>query len=203
MLIKTIKEAVYEFIKILEITVYNPLHKTRIYSARASLKAIYGKHVSIGKGSVVSDNVEIGDHSYVNEHSWIENCTIGKWCSISDHVWICPAEHRLDRILSHPIMGNKKTLRVTIGNDVLISHNVTVLEGVTIGNGAVIGAGAVVTKDVAPYSIVGGGPARLLKMRFPEDIIVQISELDLYSKDISEILLAEKGMIYFSDLEVH
>ncbi len=63
MLIKTIKEAVYEFIKILEITVYNPLHKTRIYSARASLKAIYGKHVSIGKGSVVSDNVEIGDHS--------------------------------------------------------------------------------------------------------------------------------------------
>ncbi len=203
MLIKTIKEAVYEFIKILEITVYNPLHKTRIYSARASLKAIYGKHVSIGKGSVVSDNVEIGDHSYVNEHSWIENCTIGKWCSISDHVWICPAEHRLDRILSHPIMGNKKTLRVTIGNDVLISHNVTVMEGVTIGNGAVIGAGAVVTKDVAPYSIVGGGPARLLKMRFPEDIIVQISELDLYSKDISEILLAEKGMIYFSDLEVH
>ncbi len=203
MLIKTIKEAVYEFIKILEITVYNPLHKTRIYSARASLKAIYGKHVSIGKGSVVSDNVEIGDHSYVNEHSWIENCTIGKWCSISDHVWICPAEHRLDRILSHPIMGNKKTLRVTIGNDVLISHNVTVLEGVTIGNGAVIGAGAVVTKDVAPYSIVGGGPARLLKMRFPEDIIVQISELDLYSKDISEILLAEKGMIYFSNLEVH
>ncbi len=203
MLIKTIKEAVYEFIKILEITVYNPLHKTRIYSARASLKAIYGKHVSIGKGSVVSDNVEIGDHSYVNEHSWIENCTIGKWCSISDHVWICPAEHRLDRILSHPIMGNKKTLRVTIGNDVLISHNVTVLEGVTIGNGAVIGAGAVVTKDVAPYSIVGGGPARLLKMRFPEDIIVQISELDLYNKDISEILLAEKGMTYFSDLEVH
>lgn len=203
MLIKTIKEAVYEFIKILEITVYNPLHKTRIYSARASLKAIYGKHVSIGKGSVVSDNVEIGDHSYVNEHSWIENCTIGKWCSISDHVWICPAEHRLDRILSHPIMGNKKTLRVTIGNDVLISYNVTVLEGVTIGNGAVIGAGAVVTKDVAPYSIVGGGPARLLKMRFPEDIIVQISELDLYSKDISEILLAEKGMIYFSNLEVH
>ena len=203
MLIKTIKEAVYEFIKILEITVYNPLHKTRIYSARASLKAIYGKHVSIGKGSVVSDNVEIGDHSYVNEHSWIENCTIGKWCSISDHVWICPAEHRLDRILSHPIMGNKKTLRVTIGNDVLISHNVTVMEGVTIGNGAVIGAGAVATKDVAPYSIVGGGPARLLKMRFPEDIIVQISELDLYSKDISEILLAEKGMTYFSDLEVH
>ena len=203
MLIKTIKEAVYEFIKILEITVYNPLHKTRIYSARASLKAIYGKHVSIGKGSVVSDNVEIGDHSYVNEHSWIENCTIGKWCSISDHVWICPAEHRLDRILSHPIMGNKKTLRVTIGNDVLISHNVTVLEGVTIGNGAVIGAGAVVTKDVAPYSIVGGGPARLLKMRFPEDIIVQISELDLYNKDISEILQAEKGMTYFSDLEVH
>ena len=203
MLIKTIKEAVYEFIKILEITVYNPLHKTRIYSARASLKAIYGKHVSIGKGSVVSDNVEIGDHSYVNEHLWIENCTIGKWCSISDHVWICPAEHRLDRILSHPIMGNKKTLRVTIGNDVLISHNVTVLEGVTIGNGAVIGAGAVVTKDVAPYSIVGGGPARLLKMRFPEDIIVQISELDLYNKDISEILLAEKGMTYFSDLEVH
>ena len=203
MLIKTIKEAVYEFIKILEITVYNPLHKTRIYSARASLKATYGKHVSIGKGSVVSDNVEIGDHSYINEHSWIENCTIGKWCSISDHVWICPAEHRLDRILSHPVMGNKKTSRVTIGNDVLISHNVTILEGVTIGNGAVIGAGTVVTKDVAPYSVVGGGPARLLKMRFPEDVIAQISEIGLYDRDIGEILLAEKKMAYFSDLEVY
>lgn len=63
---------------------------------------------------------------------------------------------------------NQKTI---IGNDVWIGHNVTVKQGVTIGHGAVIGSNALVTKDVPPYAIAGGVPAKIIKYRFKEDII--------------------------------
>ena len=126
MLLKTIKEKIYVLFKVFRVTLYNIRHGTRIYSARASLKAVYGKEVSVGKNTLVADNVEIGDMSYVNENSWIEKCLIGKWCSISDFVTICPAEHVIDRILSHPVLGTKTTNKVIIGNDVLVSHGVTI-----------------------------------------------------------------------------
>lgn len=195
MIARTIKEMLYGWKQLLHIAIYNHMHDTRIYSLRASLKANYAKGVSIGKGTSVMPNVSFGEMSYVNENSWIENCVIGRWCSISDHVSICPAEHNIHRILSHPILGNPPTRKVTIGDDVLISHNVTILEGVNVGNGAVIGAGAVVTSDVLPYSVVGGTPAHFIKWRFDEEIISRLSSIDLYSKDIEKILEIENKIL--------
>jgi acetyltransferase-like isoleucine patch superfamily enzyme len=155
MIIKTIKEVLYYCKQLIAISIFNIVHNTTIYSARASLKAEYGIRVNIGKNTTVAANVKIGNDSYVNENSWVENCEIGRWCSISDHVLICPAEHNISRILSSPVLGNKTTSKVIIGDDVLISHGVTILEGVTIGNGAVVAAGAVVTKNIPPMSIWG------------------------------------------------
>jgi acetyltransferase-like isoleucine patch superfamily enzyme len=151
---------------------YNLKHHTKIVSTKASLKAKYGAGVVISENVVVTDDVTIGKFSYVNRNSSIENCTIGNYCSISSGVWICPHEHELKFRSTHPFASRgiaRKSAPVVIRNDVLVSLNVIILSGVTIGNGSVIGAGAVVTKDVAPFEIVGGVPAKHIGWRFNEE----------------------------------
>ena len=72
---------------------------------------------------------------------------------------------------------------VIIGNDVWIGDNVTIFNGVTIGDGAVLGASAIVTKDVPPYAIVAGNPAKIIRYRFDEEIITQLLELKWWELD--------------------
>ncbi len=144
---------------------YNKKHLTVIYSVNANLKASYGYEVRIEHGTVIAEDVEIGDYSYVNQNSSLENCSIGKYVSISSGVHISPWEHPLNCMTTHPIgyseeFRNHFRKRTIIGNDVLISLNCIILEGVKIGDGAVIGAGAIVTKDVEPYEVVGGGSGK-------------------------------------------
>ena len=157
--------------------IFNKQNITRIESINASLKASYGYNVGIAYDTFISDDVKIGDYSYINSNSYIENCEIGKFCSISSGVYISPFEHDYHYKTTHPFLYNSlygfikdnpkiQRKKVIVGNDVLISLNAIIKEGVTIGDGAIIGAGAVVTKDVAPYEIVGGVPAKHLKFRF-------------------------------------
>lgn len=170
------------FFKIVRYRIFNLINKTRINSINASLKASYGFNVGVAQDTIVTSDVIIGDYSYINSNSFIENCVIGKFCSISSGVHIAPFEHTLTYKTTHPILYNKmygftksidktKRRKVTIGNDVLISINAIILEGISIGDGAVIAAGSVVTKDVNPYEIVGGVPAKLIKYRFDADTI--------------------------------
>jgi len=148
---------------------YNKKNNTQILSIDADLNANYQKNVLISPRTVVTNDVSIGKYSYVNSGSSIENCTIGNYCSISSGVWICPFEHAIRNRSTHPFANNAdKRKPVTIGNDVLISLNAIILSGVNIANGAVIAAGAVVTKDVLPYEIVGGVPAKHIGWRFDE-----------------------------------
>lgn len=168
---------------------YNKKHHTDIRSTQASLQAHYEKNVLISPGVTVADDVSIGKYSYVNVNSSVENCTIGNYCSISSGVWICPYEHTLKHRSSHPFAADRKTKRkpVTIGNDVLISLNVVILSGVTVGDGAVIGAGAVVTKDVQPYEIVGGVPARHIGWRFEAEEQKLIADTGWWNYDIDHL----------------
>lgn len=141
---------------------FNEAFHTNINSNFASLKASYGKNVLIDSGTVVASDVLIGDESYVNKDSSVENCSIGKYCSISEGVFISTWQHNYKAVSTHPFaeseeFHNRKRNRVIIGNDVWIGLRAIIMEGVHIGDGAVIGAGAVVTHDVAPYEIVGGG----------------------------------------------
>ena len=149
---------------------YNKKNNTCILSIDASLNATYQKNVLISPRTIVTSDVSIGKYSYVNSGSSIENCTIGNYCSISSGVWICPFEHAIRNRSTHPFAHNNAEKRkpVTIENDVLISLNAIILSGVNIANGAVIAAGAVVTKDVLPYEIVGGVPAKHIGWRFDE-----------------------------------
>ena len=171
------------FIKYIRVKLYNTKHKTKISSYFADLRAEYGCMVRVGKNTIVTKDVFIDDYSYINTNSYIENCIIGKYCSISSGVFISPFEHNYKYKSTHPFLYNKEygfveqneyftRPKVIIGNDVLISLNVIILEGVRIGDGAIIAAGAVVTKDVKPYEIVGGVPAKHIKFRF-DDVMIE------------------------------
>lgn len=126
----------------------------------------------------------LGDYSYVSSFSVINACDIGKFCSIAHGTFIGLWEHNT-HTTTHSfylyessgglVEGfkdyDKDNIRTKIGNDVWVGANVTIKKGVTIGNGAIIGAGSVVTKDVDPYSIVVGVPAKLMKKRFRDEDI--------------------------------
>ncbi len=156
----------------------------------------FGKSVCLGD-HVVLLNSSIGDHSYVNGHAQIKNTTIGKFCSIASGVKIVLGAHPTNLISLHPAFYavNKpmetfadqqyfdEYSKVTIGNDVWIGEDAIIPGGITIGDGAVIASRAVVTKDVAPYSVVGGVPARHLKFRFSDEKIQALSQIKWWDKD--------------------
>ena len=175
---------------------YNRIHQTNIRSDDASLKARYGNGVSIADTVIVSSDVSIGKYSYVNPHSTLENCTVGNYCSISAGVNTSPGEHDLYAISTHPLFARDempKRAPVVIGHDVLISLNAVILKGVHIGNGAVIGAGAVVTKDIEPYEIVGGVPAKHIGWRFDPETRERIEQSKWWEKEPAEIRAIQKG----------
>lgn len=167
-------------------SVLNKINHTDVRSVKASLKANYARKVSIDINTTILSNVRLGYGSYVNMNSWVENADIGRYCSISDNVSICPAEHDISLPLSHPVLGDGlNTEKVIIGNDVLISHGVTILSGTKINDGAVIAAGAVVPKNtiIGEYEIWGGVPAHFIKQRFDSEKINLIKKQSIYNND--------------------
>lgn len=137
----------------------------------------YPDSVQIDKTSKVYPGVSIGEYSYINGNTCVFTGSIGKFCSIGYNVQIGPPEHPIRMNSTHPAFYKKQGLwnevqdTVSIGHDVWIGSNAVILQGCNVGTGAVIAAGAVVTKDVPPYSIWGGAPAKLIKYRFSQEKI--------------------------------
>jgi acetyltransferase-like isoleucine patch superfamily enzyme len=149
------------------------------------------------------DNIEFGSFTYGNPTilNWGEDAKlkIGKYCSIANEVTIfLGGEHRNDWVSTYPfnalsknykyIQGHPKTKGdVLIGNDVWIGREAFILSGVKIGDGAVIGARSLISKDVEPYSIVGGNPAKLIKYRFKREIIDELLDIKWWNLELEEI----------------
>lgn len=132
--------------------------------------------------------MQLGKHSYLGKACIVHNVTIGSFCSIANYCTIGGGRHELDFVSTSPVFcegGNTSMKRLgkltepeqiptTIGNDVWIGENCYVKAGVNIGDGAVLGAHAVVTRDVPPYAIVAGCPARVLRYRFDETTVAKL-----------------------------
>ena len=137
-------------------------------------------------GHVQVTHSTMGDYSYVGRNSRIIHADIGKFCSIASETKIGMGTHTLDKISTSPIFTEAKNgtthswvkvsavnpfKRVVVGNDVWIGVRTMVMGGVKIGDGAVIGAGSIVTKDIPPYAVVAGVPAKVIRYRFPKEQI--------------------------------
>lgn len=135
------------------------------------------------------------------------NITIGKYCQlgvdVAIHATNHPIYHLTTYINSNLFDGELKQFKeentISIGHDVWVGHNVIIVGNVTIGNGAILAAGSVVTKDVEPYSIVAGVPAKPLKKRFSEKVISEIEELQWWN--LPEAELAKIKPLFFKNLE--
>lgn len=139
---------------------------------------------------------------------------IGKFCSFAEEVTIMlgGGYHRADWVTTYPFsvlfdgVGEVKGVPfakgdIVIGNDVWVCTGATIIAGVTIGNGAIVAARSVVTRDVAPYSVVAGNPAKVVKQRFSDDIVSKLNEIQWWNWPVEKVRQEFAGLLS-SDIEV-
>ena len=175
----------------------------------------------IGKNSEIS-SCKIGLGTYISNNSIIRKAIIGKFCSIGSNVQISLGLHPSDTFVSthpaffstlkpagftfankgifdeHIYIDDHKKYTVEIGNDVWIGNNAIIMDGLKIGDGAIIAAGAVVTKNVLPYAIIGGMPAKLIRFRFSETQIKRLLDIKWWDWDFKKI---ESNSVSFNNIE--
>jgi phosphonate metabolism protein (transferase hexapeptide repeat family) len=154
----------------------------RVHSSSVLRECDLGQFTDVAERVLMAET-KLGDYSYVERHSEIIYACIGKFCAIASDVRINALNHPMDRISQHKITYRpneyflyakvdkdfreaRKGAVVEIGHDVWIGHGAIIMPGIEIGHGAVIAAGAVVTKNVAPFAVMAGVPAKRMKWRF-------------------------------------
>jgi phosphonate metabolism protein (transferase hexapeptide repeat family) len=165
----------------------------RVHSSSKLRDTELGQFTDIAERVILAE-CSVGDYSYIERQVEAIYTTIGKFCAVAANARLNALNHPIERISQHKLTyrpneyfvhakvdkafrEKRQQARVVIGHDVWIGHGAIVLPGISIGHGAVIAAGAVVTKNVEPYSIVAGVPAKRIKWRFAKSLRTQIIQL--------------------------
>lgn len=180
--------------RIIELLRYS---KRRYYIWRYGLRHVARTFIATG-GCHIAKDLRAGEYSYVGPGSTVyPRVSIGKYTMLANNVHIVGGDHFYKKAGVPIIFSGRDELRPTvIGDDVWVGAFSVVMAGVHIGNGAIVAAGSVVTKDLAPYGIYGGIPAKLIKMRFTEEEIMKHEAMLAMSpselpKDIIKVLRAK------------
>lgn len=190
----SIRNCKYIFARIIKKLRFSAVYNSRIHVTSA-----------IESGSQVVDS-SIARHSYCGYDCTVLNAKIGSFCSISDNVTIGGSHHPVHFVSTSPVfLSHRDSVKAKfsrhpykclpktiIEHDVWIGHGAKIKSGVTIGTGAVVGMGSVVTKDIVPYSIVAGNPARIIKMRFSDDQIVRLLQSRWWERSDDQLMALGK-----------
>ena len=180
---------------------------------KVGLFSLWDKNTSFTKKSFISNgarlcNVSLGKYSRVGSGCLVTNCEMGNFSVFANDCVAGLGQHPLDTLTYHSIfyrrghwgwhddwieypVGFEESKRIKVGNDVWIGRHCIIMDGVTIGDGAIVATGAVVTKDVPPYAVVGGVPAKIIKYKFPQEMIDRLLEIKwwyLPDEEISKVI---------------
>lgn len=202
--LKDLKKTFFRKADFYRARVYGFAGNCRIESKCVVRNVTMEDYCHIGRNSTVY-STSIGFGSGISCNSIIDSACIGRYTTIGPDVRVVTGQHPTSVIAStHPAFYSargqmgfsyvnktifeenrfaKDSYKVVIGNDVWIGSYVRIMEGITIGDGAVVAAGAFVTKDVPPYAVVGGIPAKIIKYRFTEEKIAKLLRLQWWEKD--------------------
>ncbi len=170
-----------------------------VHAGCSLTNSTFGAWVEIGADTRVA-NSHFGDYSYCDRMCDIANAEIGKFANIASSVRIGATDHPMEKASLHHFLyrsasywedaeddadwfQHRKSRRAVIGHDTWIGHGALIKPEVTIGHGAVVASGTVVTKDVAPYTIVGGNTAKLIRRRYPEQVADRMMALSWWDWD--------------------
>lgn len=182
-------------------------------SAVIGIGCSIGKNVTIGKNCYIGDyvgiydkvnifhNVDVDKYTSINSYTLIDSGSIGKFCSIGPFCHIGAGNHAVEYMSTsqHAIYGKNNIFGVEeyweswqappqIGHDVWIGSHVIIMQHVNIGHGSIIGAGSVVTKDIPPYAIAVGTPAKVIRYRFSEEKIAYLLSLKWWDLPLDELV---------------
>lgn len=159
----------------------------------------FGDYVTLGDHAVLV-NCQVGSYTYFGPNSRCNYTDVGNFCSIAANVRCGLGQHPITAVSTSPVFykasvrpvqvslvdedAHEEFTPITIGNDVWIGVNAIVMDGVTVGNGAIVAAGSVVTKDVVPYAIVAGTPAKVIRKRFTDKQIEFLENLQWWNKGL-------------------
>lgn len=165
----------------------------RVHGTAQLRDCVLGRFTEVGERVVMAE-CTLGDYSYVERGAEAIYSDIGRFCAIAANARINALDHPIERVSQHKISyrpneyfldakidkafrARRQQARVVMGHDVWVGHGAIIMPGLAIGHGAVVAAGAVVTRDVAPYAIVAGVPARRIKWRFGKKLRERLAVL--------------------------